>query len=81
MLEMWFCRDISENISPYRMLRSKYVKHINNGKQRLSNMKYLVKQAIRAAGIVNRYYLVVQNCSLMTAMDLYLGVMHFFVFP
>ena len=61
MLEMWFCGDISKNSPPYRMLMSKDVKHLKGEKQKISNMKSLVKQVIRAAGIVNRHDLVVQN--------------------
>ena len=74
MLAMWFCRDISKNIPPYRMLRAKDVKHVKGGKQKLSNMKYLVKHVIRAAGIVNRHDLVVQNWSPRKVVYLYLGV-------
>ena len=61
MLAMWFFRDASKNIPPYRMMRLKDVKHVKGGKQKLSNMKYLVKQVRRSAGIVNRHDLVVQN--------------------
>ena len=43
-------------------------------------MKYLVKQVIRAAGIVDRHDLVVQNWYPRNMMDLYLGVRHFFAF-
>ena len=44
-------------------------------------MKYLVKQITRAVEIANRHDLVVQNWSPRKAMDLYLGVRHYFVFP
>ena len=44
-------------------------------------MKYFVKQAIRAAGIVNRHDLFSQNWSPRKVMDLYLGVMHLYYFP
>ena len=59
MLAMWFCGDISKYIPPYRMMREKDVMHIKGGEQNLSNMKYLVKQVIRATGIANRHDLVV----------------------
>ena len=59
MLEMWFCRDISKNIPPNRMMRGKNVKHVKGRKQNLSNMKYLVKKVIRSEGIANRHDLVV----------------------
>ena len=80
MLVMWFCGDISKKIPPYMILRSKYVKHIKGGKQKISNMKYLVKQLIRAAGIVNRHDFVIRNCSPSNVLVLYLGVRNFFAF-
>ena len=61
MLEMWFYGDIYKHITPYRMLRAKDVMHIKGGIQKLSNMKSLVKQVIRYAGIANRNDLVVRN--------------------
>ena len=63
------------------MLRSKDVKHVKVGNKKLSNIKYLVKEVIIAAGIVNRHDLVVQNWSPRKVMDLYLGVMYLFDFP
>ena len=62
-------------------MRAKDVKHVKGGKQKLSNMKYLVKHVIRAAGIANIHYLVVRNWSPRKVMDLYLGVRHLFYFP
>ena len=59
ILAMWFCGDISKNIPPYRILRAKDAMHVKDGKQKLSNMKSLVKQLLRAAGIANRHDLVV----------------------
>ena len=50
MLEMWFCGNIYKNIPPYRMMRVKDVMHVKGGKQKLSNMKSLVKQVRRAVG-------------------------------
>ena len=81
MLAMWFCGDISKKIPPYRMLRAKNVMHIKDGKKKLSNMKSLVKQVMRAAGIANRHDLVVRNWSPRKVMYLYLGVRNFFNFP
>ena len=78
---MCFFGDISKNIPPYRILRAKDVIHVKGGKQKLSNMKSLVKQVLRAAGIANRHDLVVRNWSPQKVMDLYLGVRHFFDFP
>ena len=81
MLAIWFCGDIYINMPLYRMLRAKDVKHVKGGKQKLKNMKSLVKQLIKPAGIANIHDLVVQNWSLRKVMDLYLGVRHFFDFP
>ena len=74
MFVMCFCGDISKNIPPYRILRSKDVKHLKVGKQKISNMKYLVKQLIRAAEIVNSHGLDLQKWSPRKVMDLYMGV-------
>ena len=62
------------------MFRAKYGKHIKAGKLKLPNMKYMVKQVIRAAGIANKHDLVVLNWSPMEVMELYLGVSYFFDF-
>ena len=59
MLAMWFCGDISKKFPPCKILRSKYVEGVKCGEQKLSNMKYLVKQVIRSVGVVNRHDLVV----------------------
>ena len=59
----------------------KDVMYVNGGKQKLSNIKYLVKKAIRAAGIENRHDLVVQNWFPRKVMYLYLVVRHLFSFP
>ena len=72
--------EIFLKIPPYRMLRAKDVKHVNGGKQKLTNMKSLIKQVIRAAGIANRDNLVVQNWSPRKVMDLCLGVRNFYDF-
>ena len=80
MLAMWLCGDVSKNIPPYSIMRAKDVRYVNSGNQKLSNMKYLVKQVIRAVGIANRHYLVVRNWSPRKLMDLYLGVRNFFDF-
>ena len=63
------------------MLRAKDVMHVKGGKHKLSNMKYLVKQVLRAAGIVNKHDLFVRNWSPRKVMYLYLGVRHLFAFP
>ena len=50
-------------------------------KKNLSNMKTLVKHAMRAVIIVNRNDLVVTCWYPRNVMDLYGGVRHFFAFP
>ena len=80
MLAMWFFGGISKIIRPCRMLRAKDVQHVKGGKQKLSNMKSLVKQVISAVGIASRHDLVFQNWSPRKVMDLYLGVRHFLLF-
>ena len=59
------------------MMRAKDVMHVKGRKQKLSNMKYLVKQIIGAAGIANRHDLVVRNWYPRKVMDIYLSVRHF----
>ena len=59
MMSMWFCGDIPKNIYPYRMLGCKDVKQVKGVKQKLSNMKTLVKHVMRAAVISNWNDLVV----------------------
>ena len=81
MLTMWFCGDVSKNIPPYRILKAKDVMRLKGGKQKLSNMKSLVKNVIRAASIANRCDLVVRSWSPGKVLDLYRGVKHFFAFP
>ena len=81
MPPIWFCGYISKNIPPYRMLQCKDVKQVKGGKQNLSNMKTLVKHAMRAVIIVNQNDLVVTCWSPRKAMDLYGGVRHFISFP
>ena len=81
MLTMWFCCDVSKNIPPYRILKAKDVMRLKGGKQKLSNMKSLVKHVIRAASIANRCDLVVRSWSPGKVLDLYRGVKHFFAFP
>ena len=81
MLSIWLFGDISKNISPYRMLWCKYVKQVKGGKQKLSNMKNLVKQVIRAAVIENHNDLVLNCWYSRNAMALYVGVRYFFAFP
>ena len=81
MLSMWFCGDISKNIPPYRMLRCKDMKQLNGGKQKLSNMKTLVKHVLIAAVIANWNDLVVDYWYPRNVIDLYVGVIYFLDFP
>ena len=82
MLSMWYCGDISKNIPPYRLLKGADVKHLKGGKQKLSNMKSLVKHVERAAvEIANLPDLVKQQWSPRDVLDLYYAVKHLFEFP
>ena len=81
MLEIWFYGDISKNVPPYRILRPKDGRPVNCGNQKLTNMKFLVRQVIRAAEISNRHDLVFRNWSSRKLMDLYLVFRNFFGFP
>ena len=63
------------------MLQCKDTKQVKGGKQKLSNMKTLVKHLMREAVIMNMNDLVVTFCSPRKVMELYVGVRHFFAFP
>ena len=71
MLSMWFCGDISKYIHPYRMLWCKDAKQVKGEKQKLPNMKTLMKHVMRLAVIVNWNDLVVNFWSPRKVMDLY----------
>ena len=81
MLTMMFCGDVSKNIPPYRMQRQSDVRHLKGGKQKVSNMKYLVKHVLRAAIFVNRPELEVMVWTSRRVIDLYDGVNYMFAFP
>ena len=57
------------------------MKQVKGGKQKLSNMKSLVKQVMRAATIANRHDLIVRSWSPGKVLALYRGVKHSFAFP
>ena len=81
MLPMWFCGYISTNIPPYIIIWCKDVEQVKVGKQKLSNMKTLVKHVMRLAVIANQNDLVVTFWSPRKLMDLYVVVSNFFDFP
>ena len=56
---MWFCGDISKDIPPYRIIWCKDVKQVKGGKEKLPNMKTLVKHFTRGVIIANSNDLVV----------------------
>ena len=78
---MWYCGDISKNIPPFRVLKGVDVKDVKGGKQKLSNMRGLVRHVERAAGIVNLHHLVKTDMGTRDALDLYHAVKHLFKFP
>ena len=63
------------------MLRCKDVKQVKGVKQKLPNMKTLVKHLMREAVIANRNGFVMTCWSPSKVMDLYVGVRNFFDFP
>ena len=81
MLCMWYCGDKSKNIPPYRLLKAVDVKGVVGGKQKLTNMRSLVRNMERAAGLVNVPHLVKRKWVTRDVLDLYSAAKHFFVFP
>ena len=81
MLCMWYCGDISKNIPPYRLLKAVDVKELKGGKQKLSNMRCLVRHVERGAAIVNLRHLVKKKWETRDVLDLYHAVKHLFEFP
>ena len=78
---MWYCGDIIRNIPPLKLLSASDVKHIKGGKQKISNMKNVVKHVERAATLVNLQHLVVHEYTPRAVLDLYNGIKHMFAFP
>jgi len=81
MLGMWYCGDISKNIPPYRLLKACDVKGMKGGKQKISNMRCLVRHVERAAGLANVEHLIMNRWDQRGVLDLYGAVKHFFEFP
>ena len=81
MLTMWYCGDISKNVPPYRLLKAVDVKEVKFGKQKLSNMRCLVRHVERGARIVNLAHLIVKKWEVRDVLDLYHAVRHLFEFP
>ena len=80
MLGMWYCGDISKNVPPYRLLKACDVKGVKGGKQKLSNMRGLVRHVERAARLANVEHLIMKKWNQRRVLDLYAAVKHFFVF-
>ena len=81
MLSIWFCGDISKNISTYIILRRKDVKQVKGGTKILSNMENLLKHVMRGEFIENRNDLVLNFWSARNVMAFYRGLRLFFAFP
>ena len=56
------------------------MKDVEGGKQKLSNMKGLVRHVQRATGIVNLHHLVKRDMGMRDVLDLYHAVKHMFKF-
>ena len=78
---MWYCGDKSNNIPPFRVLRSCNVKSMKGGVNQLSMMRYLMRHVERAAHFVNLPHLIVRKWTTRNAIDLYNAVNHMFAFP
>ena len=78
---MWYCGDKSNNIPPFRVLRSCDVKSMKGGVNQLSMMRYLMRHVERAAHFVNLPHLIVRKWTTRNAIDLYNAVNHMFAFP
>ena len=81
MLTMWYCGDISKNIPPYQLLKAVDVKDVRGGKQKISNMRSLVRHVERAARFANLSHLVKKKWEVRDVLDLYSAVKHLFEFP
>lgn len=78
---MWYCGDNSNNIPPFKVLRSCDVKSMKGGANQLSMMRYLMRHVERAAGVVNLPHLIVRKWTPRNSIDLYNAVKHMFAFP
>ena len=81
MLCMWYCGDISKNIPPYRLLKACDVLGVKGGKQKLSNMRCLVRHVERAARMVNMPHLILKKWDARGVLDLHNATKHVFAFP
>ena len=81
MLIMWYCGDISKNIPPYRLLKACDVKDVKGGKQKLSNMRCLIRHVERGARMVGMGHLIMKKWDTRGVIDLYRATKHLFAFP
>lgn len=80
MLTMCFCGYVSNNTPMYQIMRQSDARHLKLGKQKWSNIKYLVKHVLRAAVFVNCYELEVMDWTQRSVIDIYVGVKHMLMF-
>jgi len=58
---MWYCGDKSNNIPPFKVLRSCDVKSMKGGSQQLCMMRYVIRHVERAAVLVGLPHLIVRK--------------------
>jgi hypothetical protein len=78
---MWYCGDKTNRIPPYRMLGYQEMKSIKGGKQKICNMRKMIKYIERAAACVGREELVRGAFSIPKAILLYESIRHLFEYP
>ena len=81
MLTMWYCGDISKNVPPYRLLKACDVRDVKGGKQKISNMRCLVRHVERGARLAGMGHLILKKWDTRGVLDLYHATRHFFAFP
>ena len=81
LVTAWYCGNRSKGIPPYRVLKGCDVLDVKSGKQKLTNMKGLMRCVEKGARIVNLPHLVKRNMAERDAITLYNSVKHLFQFP
>ena len=80
-MTLWYCRDISRQIYPLKLLFKFDVKVVKGGWQKISIINLLMSIIKRASIIVNITLLLVNYCTPWKSIELYNTVNHLFVLP
>ena len=80
MLTMWFCGNVSKYIPPYIILKRTGARHLKGVKQKLSNIKYMVRHILREANISNHTEFVAGFWTLKRVINLCYSVNSMFSF-